>query len=63
MRSWQLLAENEPKTVTTADLAQYRACSFLGAAGLGKTVELEYLAEIERAEGLDVRSTRLGDLQ
>ena len=43
----------------TADLVRYRACCFLGSAGLGKTYELAELARHEREDGADVRLERL----
>jgi hypothetical protein len=45
--------------VRTSELAGYRACGVLGAAGLGKTYELRYLADLEKRNGLDVRFERL----
>src|SRR5713101_1752310 len=48
--------------VRTSELHGYRACGILGAAGLGKTYELRYLADLDKQNGLDVRIERLAEL-
>jgi hypothetical protein len=48
--------------VRTRELHGYRACGILGAAGLGKTYELRYLADLDRWNSLDVRIERLAEL-
>ena len=54
--------EDVSERVQTRELLRYRACGMLGAAGLGKTYELSYLAECDRQRGLDVRQARLAEL-
>ncbi|MDO8432366.1 MAG: hypothetical protein Q7S58_08145, partial [Candidatus Binatus sp.] len=46
----------------TRELARHRGCALLGPAGLGKTFEIEHLAELEQAEGREIRKARLADL-
>jgi len=48
--------------VATEDLSRYSACVLLGAAGLGKTFELERLAQIEASDGRQVVRARLAAL-
>ena len=40
----------------------YRGCALLGAAGLGKTFEIEHLAKFEEAAGREIRKARLAHL-
>ncbi len=59
-RSWVVLTSKDVRVqVPSSALLNYRACGMLGAAGLGKTYELEYLADLDRQRGLDVRLKRL----
>lgn len=61
-RSWRITTPNGGTVYeTTLGLAKYRSLVLLGAAGAGKTVELERLADHERAAGLDVRRRRLAE--
>lgn len=48
--------------VPSSDLRKWPACGMLGAAGLGKSFEQSYLAELDRADGLDVVADRLAVL-
>ena len=62
-RSWTLLDHKAGhEGVRSRDLLDYGALAMLGAAGLGKTCELNYLADLDRQRGLDVRSERLAVL-
>lgn len=61
-REWRLLAGGSSKVWLDADdLRSFRVFAALGAAGLGKTYELKYLADLDRQDGLDVRFERLAD--
>ena len=60
-RKWTVANAGTVVDAETADLARYRGCALLGAAGLGKTFEIEYLAEIERGTGWEIRKERLAD--
>jgi hypothetical protein len=62
-RSWLVVtSKGERFVVPTSGLRKWPACGMLGAAGLGKTFEQAYLAELDRAEGLDVMADRLAVL-
>ncbi len=62
-RSWLVVtSKGERFVVPTSGLRKWPACGMLGAAGLGKTFEQAYLAELDRAEGLDVIADRLAVL-
>lgn len=62
-RSWLVLGdEGSREQHRTSALRTYSACMLLGAAGLGKTYELRYLASLDREQGLDVRLERLASL-
>lgn len=62
-RSWTVVtAKGARERVKSTELREHRACALLGAAGLGKTFELEHLASLDKADGLDVRSERLASL-
>jgi len=62
-RSWVIQNHGDAREqIGTRDLSEYRACGMLGAAGLGKTYELSYLADCDRQRGLDVRLERLAVL-
>jgi hypothetical protein len=62
-RSWEVrTAKGERLLVRTSELRRFRACGLLGAAGLGKTFELDHLAALERADGADVLADRLAVL-
>src|SRR5438046_3125525 len=62
-RSWVILSSKGLREqARSSQLLEYRACGMLGAAGLGKTCELTYLADLDRRRGLDVRIERLAML-
>lgn len=62
-RSWLVLDDKgAQQQLASNELLQYRGCTMLGAAGLGKTYELRLLAGIDEARGLDVRYHRLAVL-
>lgn len=62
-RSWLVVtAKGERLRVPSKELRTWRACVMLGAAGLGKTFELAYIAELDRADGFEVRNDRLAVL-
>lgn len=61
-RRWTVLTDGTIIDAQTAELSQYRGCALLGAAGLGKTFEIELLAELEQAAGREIRKERLADL-
>lgn len=61
-RRWTVSTDGTLVDAETADLARYRGCVLLGAAGLGKTFEIEHLAELEQAAGREIRRKRLADL-
>lgn len=62
-RSWLILEDDGGREQRkTSALGSCRACTLLGAAGLGKTYELRYLAALDRERGLDVRIERLASL-
>lgn len=61
-RRWTVATEGTITDAETAGLTRYRGCALLGAAGLGKTFEIEHLAGIDQAAGRDVRKERLADL-
>lgn len=59
-RNWAILTDSvQSEQARTSELAKYRACGIIGAAGLGKTYELHELAAADRRHGRDVRSERL----
>lgn len=62
-RSWTIRGrEGAQEEARSSELLSFRACGMLGAAGLGKTYELAYVAETDRQRGLDVRSERFAVL-
>lgn len=62
-RSWAIHnRKGAPELIRSSELLGYRACGLLGAAGMGKTCELSYLADSDRKRGLDVRFERLAVL-
>src|SRR5688572_3700752 len=63
MRAWTVLHKSaRPQALNTSDLERFRSCALLGSAGLGKTEELKFLAELERQHGRDVLYERLAML-
>lgn len=61
-RRWSVLSDATIVAAHTPELARYRGCALLGAAGLGKTFEIDYLAGLERAAGREIRKERLAAL-
>ncbi len=62
-RSWVVVtSKGERLVVSTRGLRRWPACGMLGAAGLGKTFELAYLAKLDRSDGLHVIADRLAVL-
>ena len=61
-RRWSVLTNGKATDAETAQLSTYPGCALLGAAGLGKTFEIEHLAERERAAGREIRKVRLAAL-
>lgn len=62
-RSWLVVtAKGERSIVPSSGLREWPACGMLGAAGLGKTFEQTYLAELDRADGFEVIHDRLAVL-
>src|SRR5688572_15840730 len=62
-RSWHVVtSKGERVVVPTSELTRWPACGMLGAAGLGKSFEQAYLAELERADGFEVIADRLAVL-
>lgn len=62
-RTWQVVTpKGERSLVPTRELRNWPACVMLSAAGLGKTFEQSHLAELDRADGLEVVDDRLAVL-
>src|SRR4029453_18899265 len=61
-RNWTVNTDGGIIDVPTEGLTLYRGCALLGAAGLGKTFEIDHLAEFEEAAGREIRKARLADL-
>lgn len=52
-RRWQVVSPVLMQAdVVTVDLKKWRACSLLGSAGLGKTYELDQMADEYTAAGM-----------
>lgn len=61
-RIWKVdTADGETLDLPTVDLARFRCAILLGAAGAGKTTEVQRLADHERASGRAVRECRLAE--
>lgn len=59
-RQWRVhVRTQEPQLQSTESLAAYPAVILLGAAGIGKSFELNRLMEADRSAGLEVRSERI----
>jgi len=62
-RTWTCpVKKGDDKTRRSAELCSMNAVCLLGSAGLGKTFEMDQMAEIERASGRTVRASRLAML-
>jgi len=62
-RCWTIHREGQRSEVqSTLALASRRICALLGSAGMGKTFELARLAEIDRQNGMHVKSFRMVEL-
>ena len=61
-RVWKVdTADGGALDLPTVDLARFRCAILLGAAGAGKTTEVQRLADHERASGRAVRECRLAE--
>lgn len=60
-RRWAVLRDDQDVDVTTLEFADSKATIMLGAAGLGKTFELNRLAQYEQELGRDVKRCRLAE--
>lgn len=61
-RRWSIIGSEFPQEVTSDQLTQFGGLCLIGAAGLGKTFELEYLVEEERQAGREIRKVRAAEL-
>lgn len=61
-RCWLLTEETGESEVGTLDLSKYQACGLLGTAGLGKSYELDRLAELLRNDGKRVLKRRFVEI-
>ncbi|MGD9789021.1 MAG: NACHT domain-containing NTPase [Phycisphaerales bacterium] len=62
-RSWHVFrGDDQRETCRTMGLREFHSCVLLGAAGMGKTFEMQNLAAEDRRQGLDVRFERLAAL-
>lgn len=60
-RSWLLRnSEENLKVVNTQELADYRVACLLGAAGLGKTYEINHLLAVDKSDGYTCTHYDLG---